>query len=83
MQAQLGHGWGEQQQPGVIARELHGLGGPAAQGGGPDRRQLGGGAAGGGVVATQPGHALGVADLPDGLRGDRGALRGEDAGDLE
>ncbi len=82
MQVQLGHGRGEQQQPGVIAGEIGGLGGPAGQCGCPDGCQLGRGAAGGVVVAAKPRQAFGGADLPHGLGGDRGALGGEDAGDL-
>ena len=82
VQAQLGHGRGQQQQPGVIAGQRGVAGRPAVQGCGPDRRQPAGRAAAGGVVAAQPGHALRVADLPDGLRGDRGALLGEDGRDL-
>jgi hypothetical protein len=82
VQADLGHGRGQQQQPGVVTVKVHRRGRPAVQGGGFDGRQLRGGATGRGVVAAQPRQALAVADLPDGLRGDRGARTGEELGDL-
>ncbi len=71
----------QQQQPGVIAAQRR-IGGPAGQPGGLDRVQPGRRAAAVLVAAGQPGDALGVEDLPGGLRGYRQAIGGERGGDL-
>jgi hypothetical protein len=72
----------EQQQPGVVARQVQRLVWPGRKGGGLDRRQAGRRAAVPVVAAGLPLDALAVEDLPAGLRGDRHPLRGARIGDL-
>ena len=80
-QAERGHRREQQQQSGVLTRDLRGVG-PAAQGGRLDRLQPRRRAAACFVAAGQPGQSGVVEDLPHRLRGDRRARGGQRCGDL-
>jgi hypothetical protein len=81
VQAKLGHGGKQQQQPGMVAWQA-GAGGPGGELGGLDRVQASWAAAAALVAAGQPGQPFGGQGLPDRLGGDRQAVGGERAGDL-